>query len=122
MQSILRKLGIESVNKGGFDGQWFGSGDRLDSVSPIDGKVIGSVTQVTPDEYDRIAARAHAAFLKWRSVPAPVRGETVRRLGNALRCARDITDAACFLSDAGDSRVVQALRDGVVNRLFVGRD
>ena len=85
MHDILRKLGVESVSRGGFCGEWLGSGDRLDSVSPIDGKTIGSVTQVTVDEYEKIAARAHEAFLTWRSVPAPVRGETIRRLGNALR-------------------------------------
>ena len=85
MQELLRKLGIEPANPGGFCGEWIGGGKRLDSISPIDGKTIAAVTQVTPDEYDRIAARAHEAFLKWRSVPAPVRGETVRRLGLALR-------------------------------------
>ena len=88
MQAVLDKLGIESVNPGGFCGEWMGSGDKLDSVSPIDGKVIASVTQTTPDEYDAIMARAHDAFLTWRSVPAPVRGETVRRLGLALREAK----------------------------------
>jgi len=85
MQDILRKLGIESNNLGGYCGEWLGSGDGLDSVSPIDGKSIASVTQVTEDEYDRIAAKAHAAFLEWRMVPAPRRGELVRQLGNALR-------------------------------------
>ncbi|HNQ24159.1 MAG TPA: aldehyde dehydrogenase family protein [Phycisphaerae bacterium] len=85
MQAILRKLGIEAVNPGGFGGEWIGSGDKLTSVSPIDGKPLAEVKQVTEAEYERIAARAHEAFLKWRSVPAPVRGETVRRLGNALR-------------------------------------
>jgi aldehyde dehydrogenase (NAD+) len=85
MNAILKKLGIESNNKGGFCGEWIGSGDKLDSVSPIDGKVIASVTQITEVEYDRIADRAHQAFLKWRSIPAPVRGDTIRRLGNALR-------------------------------------
>ena len=85
MQQILDKLGIEPVTPGGFCGEWLGSGEKLDSVSPIDGKTIASVTQVTVDEYDRIAARAHEAFLKWRTMPAPARGETVRCLGNALR-------------------------------------
>ena len=85
MQEILTKLGIEAVNPGGFAGEWMGSGDKLDSVSPINGKIIASVTQATPEEYDAICARAHEAFLKWRSVPAPVRGETVRQLGLALR-------------------------------------
>ena len=85
MQEILTKLGIEAVNPGGFAGEWMGSGEKLDSVSPINGKIIASVTQATPEEYDAISARAHEAFLEWRSVPAPVRGETVRQLGLALR-------------------------------------
>jgi len=84
-QKLLSRLGIESTNPGGFCGEWVGSASKLDSVSPIDGHTIADVTQVSPEEYDGIAARAHEAFLKWRTVPAPVRGETVRQLGNALR-------------------------------------
>lgn len=89
MQEILSRLGIDAVNSGGFCGDWIGSGDRLDSISPIDGQTIASVQQVTVAEYDQICARAHAAFLEWRSVPAPVRGETIRQLGNALREAKE---------------------------------
>jgi aldehyde dehydrogenase (NAD+) len=85
MQDVLRKLGIEPVNAGGFAGEWIGGGERLESKTPIDGATIAAVTQVTPDEYDRIAGRAHEAFLSWRNLPAPTRGETIRRLGNALR-------------------------------------
>ncbi|MFQ5591568.1 MAG: aldehyde dehydrogenase family protein [Phycisphaerae bacterium] len=85
MRDILGKLGIESTNAGGFAGDWMGSGETLESVSPIDGKPIATVTQVTGEEYDRIALRAHQAFLAWRKTPAPLRGETVRRLGLALR-------------------------------------
>ena len=88
MKDILRKLDIKEVNSGGFCGEWMGGGDLIDSISPIDGKKIASVKQVTPEEYDRIVARAHQAFLKWREVPAPVRGQTVRELGNALREAK----------------------------------
>ena len=44
----------------------------------FDGAVIASVQQITPDQYDRIVTRAVEAFEKWRNVPAPVRGETVR--------------------------------------------
>ncbi|MCG3130485.1 MAG: NAD/NADP-dependent betaine aldehyde dehydrogenase [Phycisphaerae bacterium] len=87
-RDILAKLGIEGVNPGGFAGEWCGGGETLDSFSPIDGTLLGRVRQVTPAEYDRIAARAQEAFLTWRTVPAPVRGETVRRLGNALRDAK----------------------------------
>ena len=85
MKNLLGKLGIESITPGGFCGEWIGSGEALESVSPIDGKPIAVVTQITSEEYDRIATRAQEAFLKWRSVPAPVRGETIRLLGNELR-------------------------------------
>jgi aldehyde dehydrogenase (NAD+) len=85
MSNFLKTLGIESSNLGGFDGQWLGSGPVLDVITPIDGSKIGAVKQVTEDEYDRIVARAHEAFLKWRMVPAPKRGEVVRQLGVRLR-------------------------------------
>lgn len=85
MADFLRKLGIEGDNPGGFDGDWLGAGPRLDVITPIDGTKIASVTQVTEDEYDRITRRAHEAFLKWRMIPAPRRGEVVRVLGNKLR-------------------------------------
>jgi aldehyde dehydrogenase (NAD+) len=85
MQDILAKLGIEAVNPGGFGGEWLGSGDELEVHSPVNGELIAKVQQVTEDEYDQIVDRAHAAFLEWRKVPAPKRGEVVRQLGNRLR-------------------------------------
>ena len=85
MHENLGRLGLESINAGGFCGEWIGGGETLDSISPIDGRRIASVKQLTPEEYDRVVDRAHAAFLEWRTVPAPVRGETVRQLGEALR-------------------------------------
>ena len=85
MQDVLQRLGIDAVSSGGFCGEWLGSGDKLDSISPNDGKCFASVTQVTTEEYDQVTARAQEAFLTWRSVPAPLRGETIRRLGLALR-------------------------------------
>ena len=85
MQEILKQLGIQDVNVGGFCGEWLGSGDTLDSISPIDGQRIAGVKQVTVEEYEQIVSRAHEAFLKWRTVPGPLRGQLVRDLGNALR-------------------------------------
>ena len=85
MSNFLKTLGIETSNLGGFDGQWLGTGPVLDVITPIDGSKIGTVKQVTEDEYDRIVQRAHEAFLKWRMVPAPKRGEVVRQLGVRLR-------------------------------------
>ena len=82
---LLEALGIDSLNPGGFDGEWTGSGPELEVHTPIDGSRIATVQQVTEGEYDRIVDRANRAFLEWRKVPAPQRGEVVRRLGNRLR-------------------------------------
>ena len=85
MTDFLRHLGIEDRNLGGFCGEWLGSGSDSEVTTPIDGSRIATVKQVTEDEYDRIVDRAQRAFLAWRRVPAPKRGEIVRQLGNRLR-------------------------------------
>jgi aldehyde dehydrogenase (NAD+) len=85
MREILKQLDIEEENPGGFGGDWLGSGGSLEVRSPIDGSLLARVSQVTADEYDQVASRAHEAFLAWRGLPAPKRGEVVRQLGNALR-------------------------------------
>ncbi len=85
VSDFLATLGIGEVNPGGFGGEWVGSGPDLEVITPIDGSTIATVRQVTETEYDAIVARAHQAFLHWRTVPAPKRGEIVRQLGNKLR-------------------------------------
>src|SRR5207247_10386502 len=85
MQLVLEKLGLSDVNDGVFDGEWRGSGAKIDKISPIDGRKLASVGSASDDDYQKANARAQEAFLKWRTTPGPIRGETVRRLGNALR-------------------------------------
>jgi len=85
MTEYLKKLGIEGRNLGGFGGEWIGSGPELKVITPIDGSTIAVVQQVTEQEYDHIVENAQRAFLAWRRVPAPKRGELVRQLGNRLR-------------------------------------
>src|ERR1044072_5918459 len=85
MQRVLEKLGITEDNSGVFDGEWRGGGTKIEKISPIDGRKVATVRTASDDDYDKAISRAQEAFLKWRSTPGPVRGETVRRLGNALR-------------------------------------
>ncbi len=89
MNSILEKLNVQPVNAGaciGPDG-WIKDpkGKELVSYNPTTGEAIASVIQATPQSYEKVASAAQAAFLKWREVPAPKRGEVVHDLGNALR-------------------------------------
>jgi aldehyde dehydrogenase (NAD+) len=88
MQSILNKLGISDDNPGAFAGEWRGGGDIIEKISPVDGKLLARVRSASAEDYEWAVGRAHEAFLKWRVTPAPVRGETVRQLGNALREAK----------------------------------
>src|SRR5262245_29610550 len=88
MNSLLKRLGLADENPGVFSGEWIGSGTVSQKFSPIDGKVVATVREATADDYETAVSRAAAAFLKWRAVPAPVRGETVRQFGNALRNAK----------------------------------
>jgi len=94
---ILSALDIQDTNPGGFHGEWLASGPLLDIHSPIDGARLASVTQVTAEEYDAVVDRAHAAFLEWRKVPPPRRGEVVRALGERLREKKEALGALVTL-------------------------
>ena len=85
MNSILNKLGLTAENPGVFASEWRGGGAIIEKISPVDGKVLARVRTASDEDYEWAVSRAHEAFLKWRTTPGPVRGDTVRRLGNALR-------------------------------------
>ena len=92
MQDILNSLGLEKTNPGTWLGgtpMSSGGADLIASFNPSTGEEIASVAATTPDEYDRLVREAQKAFLEWRKVPAPIRGDAVRRIGNALRDYKD---------------------------------
>ncbi|GKT09274.1 aldehyde dehydrogenase family protein [Desulforhabdus sp. TSK] len=84
---ILKKLNLSEENSGAGSGtEWLECrGAPLESVSPVDGRVMGRVVQASRADYDRIMERAVSAFQAWRQVPAPRRGQVVRRMGDAMR-------------------------------------
>ena len=86
---ILRALGIEERNPGGFSGEWVGSGKVQAVVSPVDGATLATVVNVTKEEFDGVLAKTHAAFATWRTVPAPKRGEVVKAIGEELRAKKE---------------------------------
>jgi len=61
----------------------------LAAVSPIDGARIGGVEPASAAEVGEAAERAHKAFLAWRTVPPPRRGELVRLFGEVLRAEKE---------------------------------
>ncbi len=87
MNDFLSELGIQSVNEGVSTGsKWLKSdGSAIESYSPVDGKLIASVTSAGKENYEAVIKQAEIAFKEWRQWPAPKRGEVVRQVGEALR-------------------------------------
>ncbi len=84
---FLAQLKIQKNNNGVSTGLLWpkASGQKINSFSPVDGKLIASVTAANKKNYDDAVAKAKAAFATWRQWPAPKRGEVVRQVGEALR-------------------------------------
>jgi aldehyde dehydrogenase (NAD+) len=89
MKALLKELQITDLNPGACSGPdgWISDpkGKELTSYNPTTGEPIAKVAQATAATYEAVASAAHQAFLSWRTIPAPKRGELVRDLGNALR-------------------------------------
>ncbi|MEE8370891.1 MAG: aldehyde dehydrogenase family protein, partial [Sphingomonadales bacterium] len=84
VKEILTSLGMNPAD--------YTDGD-LEVTSPIDGSLIARVHRDTAESLDRKIGLAAEAFEVWRQVPAPARGELVRRLGNKLRQKKEALGA-----------------------------
>jgi len=90
-KEILKRLGIENINKGISTGTgWFDTkGPLTGSVSPIDDTLIAEVQTAALGDYEFVICKAQEAFKIWKEIPAPKRGEVVRQIGLALREAKE---------------------------------
>jgi aldehyde dehydrogenase (NAD+) len=79
--------GIGKINEGVSTGaHWIKcQGRKIESYSPVDGKLIGTVTTAGKNNFEELIPVAQKAFTEWRAWPAPRRGEVVRQIGDALR-------------------------------------
>ncbi len=80
VKKIFSELGIKSESY---------TGGTLAVRSPITGREIGRLPEITATDAAAAIEKAHAAFLEWRLVPAPKRGELVRLLGEELRASKE---------------------------------
>ena len=86
INELLQELKIQTEQKGCHSGKhWFGSGSMISSYSPVDGSLLGVVQTAGVEDYENAIDKAEQAFLSFRKIPAPKRGELVRQLGNKLR-------------------------------------
>ncbi|RKZ11410.1 aldehyde dehydrogenase family protein [bacterium] len=96
---IFRELGLKAKMKGAnCGGEWFAdSKDYITSVNPTTGAVLARIEQASKGDYDKVMKQAKKAFLAWREMPAPLRGEIVRQVGEALRAKKDALGALVSL-------------------------
>ncbi len=93
-QQLLSSLGVPAAAF---------TGGSLRTRSPIDGTTTGAVHAATSADVTAAVGRAHRAFLAWRLVPAPRRGELVRLFGQQLR-SHQTALAALVTLEAGKVR------------------
>ena len=91
IENVLKELGIKENNYGASTGLKHIStkGKKIDSFSPVDGVLIGSINAATVEDYTNVMKTAEEAFKVWRLIPAPKRGEIVRQIGDELRKSKD---------------------------------
>jgi aldehyde dehydrogenase (NAD+) len=84
---FLAQLKIQKNNNGVSTGLLWpkAKGEKINSFSPVDGKLIAAVNSADKNNYDAVIAKAQSAFAVWRQWPAPKRGEIVRQVGEELR-------------------------------------
>lgn len=87
IDKVLKDLGIDKINSGVSTGvKWQkANGTILSSFSPVDGSLIAKVTCASPLDYKKTVEKAQEAYLIWKQMPAPKRGEIIRQMGKAFR-------------------------------------
>jgi aldehyde dehydrogenase (NAD+) len=86
ISKALKALKLEKeVHGTSYGDDFFGQGDMISSYSPVDGKLIGKVSQTTAEDYEKVVTSAVEGFKEWRQWTAPQRGEVVRQFNEELR-------------------------------------
>ncbi len=116
MKKILEELGLGESNSGAWAGgrELKGQGPEIESVNPATGEVIARVRTASPAEYEQIIEEARHAFMSWRLLPAPRRGEAIRLCGEALRRHKDALGSLVTL----EMGKIKAEGDGEVQEMI----
>jgi aldehyde dehydrogenase (NAD+) len=89
-RTIFKALGLSAKMKGAnLGGNWFATSKQMLEVhSPTTNELLSTIEQAGPRDYERVMKQSQKAFLVWRAMPAPLRGEIVRQVGEALRAKK----------------------------------
>jgi len=118
LKKILKSLGIEENNYGACvgAGSWSSTTDAgvLNSVNPASEDMIANVYQCSENDYEHVIAESKSAFKEWRMVPAPIRGQLVREMGEELRRKKDLLGSLVSL----EMGKIKAEGDGEVQEMI----
>ncbi|KAJ3786065.1 succinate-semialdehyde dehydrogenase [Lentinula aff. detonsa] len=88
---ILSALNIPTNQEisGVYDGQWKGSGEVVESVCPTTGEILARINTASPADVSGALTKSREAYLQFRDVPAPRRGEILRQIREGLAIKRE---------------------------------
>ncbi len=93
IQKILTGLKLDKIETGASTGSnWWSDkkGSKLKSFNPTTEECISEIYQADEKDYEQIVKKSSETFKTWRMVPAPVRGDLIRHMGDALRMKKDL--------------------------------
>jgi aldehyde dehydrogenase (NAD+) len=115
---LFEILHLQDVNVGSYAAYegWLEARDapRLTSYNPASGGPIAEVTLCSEAQYETVLEEARKAFEEWRLIPAPERGELIRRIGDALREHKDALGSLVAL----EMGKIKAEGDGEVQEMI----
>ncbi len=118
IRSILDQLGIREDHPGACfgPGAWSDGqgGSPVTSFNPTTGKPLATVSGASDQDYERVLTIAREAADAWRMVPAPVRGQAVRLVTEALRDNKDALGSLVSL----EMGKIKAEGDGEVQEMI----
>ncbi|MDH3462200.1 MAG: aldehyde dehydrogenase family protein, partial [Acidimicrobiia bacterium] len=97
-EEIFAALGIEDTNSGVYAGEWLpATGADVEVINPTNGELLATVTMASVEDYEKVVASSEETFARWRTLPAPKRGQYIRKLGDALRENEEVLGALVTL-------------------------
>ena len=118
MKDLLKQCGLNENNfgscVGGMDWITTDSAGKNISYNPTNESIIANVFEASEADYENIVTEACTAYKEWRKVPAPIRGDLVREMGNALRDKKDALGSLVSLEmgkikEEGDGEVQEMI-------------
>jgi aldehyde dehydrogenase (NAD+) len=114
-RDLLSRLGLAAENAGTCTGgAWLPATRSFASIDPASGAPIASVGTCSGSDYEQVMVQAVESSRSWRGVPAPKRGEVVRRIGLALRERQDALGTLISI----ETGKIKAEADGEVQEMI----